>query len=158
MRNGFIAALLLALVILCTAGRSATARKLELPAAAGNHEAAAAMAHAGIDRLKTDGVAGLCELAFLPGKSVNNLADRQTAIEHIQRLRDGMTTRHGKSSGEFEFIRKETVGASLVRFVYLEKLERTAVVWKLAFYRSSGVWKWKDLGLTDHLDPEFRAE
>jgi hypothetical protein len=158
MRNGFIAALLLALLMLSGAGRGTAARKPELPVAAGNHEAAAAMAHAGIDRLKTDGVAGLCELAFLPGKSVNNLADRQMATEHIQRLRDGITTRHGKSSGEFEFIRKEMIGASLVRFIYLEKLERSAVVWKLVFYRTAGVWKWKDLGVTDHLETEFRAE
>ena len=158
MRNGFIAALLLSLLMLSDAGRGTAARKPEIPVTAGNHEPAAAMAQAGIDRLKADGVAGLCELAFVPGKSVNNPTERQMATDHIQRLRDGITTRHGKSSGEFEFIRKETIGASLVRFVYLEKLERSAVVWKLVFYRAGGVWKWKDLGVTDHLEPEFRAE
>jgi hypothetical protein len=116
------------------------------------------LAEEGIKGLKTDGVAGLCALAFADGKSVNNPADRAPAEVHFARLREAMISRYGKSSGEFEFIRKEAVGQSLVKITYLEKLEKTAMVWKFAFYRVGGEWKWKDLGVTDSLDPEYRVE
>ena len=110
----------------------------------------------GIKQLKTNGVAGLCGLAFAEGSTVNNPMERASATGHFQRLRDAMIVRFGKSSGEFELIRREVIGSSIAKFTYLEKLEKTAVVWKFVFYRVGGDWKWKDLGVTDNLDPEFR--
>jgi hypothetical protein len=116
------------------------------------------MAEEGIKRLKAAGVAGLCDVAFAEGKTVNNPADRAGAEIHFQRLRDAMTARYGKSTGELELIRKEMIGNSLVRFTYLEKLERGPVVWRFIFYRVDGGWKWKDLGTTDNLETEYRVE
>jgi len=116
------------------------------------------LAEEGIKRLKADGVAGLCDVAFAPGKTVNKTDDRVLAEAHFKRLYDAILARYGKSMGEFEFLRKEVAGASVVKFTYLEKLEKSPVVWKLMFYRVSGEWKWKDIGLTDSLEPEFRPE
>ena len=117
----------------------------------------ARMVEEGIRQLKSDGVAGLCAVAFAEGKSIHNPSERATATGHFQRLRDAMTVRYGKSSGEFELIRTEVIGTSIVKFTYLEKLEKTPVVWKFVFYRVAGEWKWKDLGVNDNLEPEFRS-
>jgi hypothetical protein len=115
-------------------------------------------ANEAIDRLKAEGIVGLCKVAFAEGKTVNNPADRAGAEVHFQRLRDAMLARHGKPTGEIEFIRKEMVGKTLMRFTYLEKLEKAPVLWQFVFYRVGGVWKWKDLGVSDNFEAEYRIE
>jgi hypothetical protein len=115
------------------------------------------MAEEAVRRLKADGVAGLCEVVFAEGKSINPPGDRAMATANFGRLRDALLARYGKSTGEFEHLRTESVGTAVVKVTYLEKLERTPAVWRFVFYRVNGEWKWKDIGLSDSLEGEFRA-
>ncbi len=50
-----------------------------------------------------------------------------------------MIERYGKSIG-YELLRNDTVGNSLIQVVYLQRLERHAVVWRFILYRGSNGW------------------
>lgn len=59
----------------------------------------------------------------------------------------------GPSTGEVEFVERETIGKSLVRFVYLEKFERMVMIWRVTFYRARDTWRPLDVDW----DPNFKA-
>ena len=66
---------------------------------------------------------------------------RPDGVEPMLNLRDqtkkmrGAMARQDSPLGEVEFLAREAVGRSLVRYVYLERWGRSAIVWKLTFYR-----------------------
>ena len=66
---------------------------------------------------------------------------RPDGVEPMLNLRDqtkkmrGAMIQQDSPLGEVEFVAREAVGRSLVRYVYLERWGRSAVVWKLTFYR-----------------------
>lgn len=62
-----------------------------------------------------------------------------SARDQAKKMREALS-HHDAPMGEIEFLNRETVGHSLVRFVYLEKWERTAMVWKFTFYRGREGW------------------
>lgn len=114
------------------------------------------VAQAGADALKADGVAGLFDVVFADGKNVIP-AERGPAEKFFTKLRADAAAALGKSLGEIEPVRTETVGKSLVRFVYLDKYERGVAVWKFTLYRVGGEWKWRDVNVTGDLANGFPA-
>ncbi len=101
------------------------------------------------------GVPKLIEAISAPGKSLLLAGDRTGAVEGFVKLRDAACVSLGKSTGEFELIRTETCGKSLIRSAYLEKCERGGIVWEFTLYRAEKEWQWLNLNLTSNLAPSF---
>lgn len=59
--------------------------------------------------------------------------------------------RFGKAIGT-EFIRKETIGKSFVRYYYLHKFQNHAIYWRIGFYKPSKEWKINSVVFLDSLD------
>jgi hypothetical protein len=107
------------------------------------HKKAAAIAKSGVDAVKANDIPKLLDALYDSDKTVftsdrsstelSLTSNYQRAISHI-----------GKPCGEMELVRTEAIGQSLVRFVYLEKCEGGAAVWKFSLYCVGGEWKWQD--------------
>ena len=48
---------------------------------------------------------------------------------------------YGTSLGEFELIREQSAGQTMVRLIYLEKFEKGGVAWDFQMYHSPDGWK-----------------
>ncbi len=92
-----------------------------------------------IDRLRHDDVEGMMKL--LKEQLVRALPDFDQTREMCATHRRLHAQRHGKSLGEVELVRRESVGDSFTRFTYLERCERHALVWRLGYYRAAEGWK-----------------
>lgn len=62
-----------------------------------------------------------------------------------------IANRFGKSL-EKEFIKKERIGQSFVRFYYLHKFEKHAIYWQVDFYKPQNEWKINSMRFLDSLD------
>lgn len=125
-------------------------------AADGDFGDAKKLARAGADALKPGGVAGLFDVTFAAGRNVIPV-ERGPVEKLFGKIRDDAAGSLGKSLGEVEAVRTEVVGKSLVRFVYLDKYERGAMVWRFTLYRTDGGWKWRDVNVTGDLMNNFPA-
>lgn len=54
-----------------------------------------------------------------------------------------------------EFVRRDQIGESLIRLVYLAKYERSAVRWVFLFYKTEKGWVMNDLKLDGNLHTLF---
>ncbi|HEY1188320.1 MAG TPA: hypothetical protein VGE74_11720 [Gemmata sp.] len=102
-----------------------------------------ALAQEGVDALKEPGTAKLFDAMFSETRSLRG-SDRRAAEPVFTGARESFKTRGGKPL-EIEFVRTEAAGGALVRFVYMEKAERSAQVWKFSFYRTADGWKWLNM-------------
>lgn len=59
--------------------------------------------------------------------------------------------RFGKTI-ETEFVRREAIGKSFVRYYYLHKFENHAIYWRMDFYRPHDEWKINKIEFRDALD------
>lgn len=121
----------------------------------------ARMVQEAMDRLKTEGLTGFLNVAFSGRKGAIPLSERANAEAFFTTVRNNVMAANGKPLGEIEFVRMDVVGRSGVRYVFVERMERTAMVWSLDFYRIEGnEWKWTGIRATNtntELEPEFRA-
>jgi hypothetical protein len=78
------------------------------------------------------------------------LLSRQSVQLHQQ-----LVSRIGKVVG-VEFLGKEQIGRSFVRFSYLEKFERHAVLWTLDFYCPEADWKLNNIMISDEIYRLFK--
>jgi len=51
-----------------------------------------------------------------------------------------------------EFVKKESIGKSFVRYYYLHKFKNHAIYWRIAFYKSQENWKVNNIIFLDSLD------
>lgn len=65
-----------------------------------------------------------------------------------------VNSRFGKSI-ENEFIRKERIGKSFLRYYYLHKFKNHAIYWKIDFYKPNKIWKINTIVFQDKLDILF---
>ena len=65
-----------------------------------------------------------------------------------------MIERYGKSLG-YELLRNDTVGGSLIQVVYLQRLEKHAVVWRFILYRGSDGWSINTFNFADDITAAF---
>ena len=100
--------------------------------------AARQIADQAVAKLKADDLNGM--FSVLTKKSVWPQGELAGTEEPLKKQRASLAPRYGKPLGTVEFIARETVGQSFVRYVYLEKLERHAYVWRLTFYRGPKEW------------------
>ena len=65
-----------------------------------------------------------------------------------------MIARYGKSLG-YELLRNDTIGGSLIQVVYLQRLEKHAVVWRFILYRGSNGWLINTFNFADDITTAF---
>ena len=118
------------------------------------HDVPEKIARAAMDQLKTGDLSAMFDV--LNRKTILTPTDRREIEVKLKLAREAWIARLGKPIGEYEFVVKEVLGESFVRFVFLEKLERSAFVWRLTFYRVAGEWYWHSFGLDDNLDVRFK--
>jgi hypothetical protein len=70
---------------------------------------------------------------------VTSEAELQAAAQNSETQRIQLGERYGAPIG-YEFIGQKKVGDSLVRIIYLEKLEKQALIWAFYFYKSKNGW------------------
>jgi hypothetical protein len=87
-------------------------------------------------KLKIDDPVGFNDVLTAAG-----LPHNKASFDQLKAFREGAVERIGKPLGQVELVGKERVGTSFVKFVYLERYERTALVWSLTFYRDADGWK-----------------
>jgi hypothetical protein len=61
-----------------------------------------------------------------------------------------IASRFGKPIG-YELVRNDTVGASLVQAIYLQKFERHAMVWRFIYYKNDKGWVLNSFKFSDDL-------
>ncbi|MDX1285306.1 MAG: hypothetical protein R3182_09845 [Draconibacterium sp.] len=62
-----------------------------------------------------------------------------------------ISNRFGKSI-EYEFVRKERIGKSFLRYYYLHKFSNHAIYWKIDFYKPNNAWIINTITFQDNLD------
>jgi hypothetical protein len=62
-----------------------------------------------------------------------------SVYQQTKLTRDQYRERFGNTVGT-EFVSARSAGNSLIRFVYVEKTENTAFVWKFVFYKTRSGW------------------
>jgi hypothetical protein len=92
-------------------------------------------------------------------------AQRPQSEEMFTRPRELIQNKFGKPTREYELIKQEVLGQSYVRLTFLEKYERSGVVWRFTFYKrwpGNGVgttsrWTriWSSSSLWFHDEPQF---
>jgi hypothetical protein len=65
-----------------------------------------------------------------------------------------ISQRFGKPMG-VEYIRKETIGKSFIRYYYLHKFTNHAIYWQLDYYKANKNWKLDKVLFKDDLDVLF---
>lgn len=153
-----IALLLSSLLSLSYDRAAESARQPEAAPIAGEYAEPARMASEAMEALKADGVPGFCGVAFSGRKGSLRQSDRVACESLFDKLHAAAVAQQGKPLGDVERVRMEVVGRSLVRFIFVEKLERGVVVWFLNFYRAGDEWAWTGFNLNDKPPPAgFRA-
>jgi hypothetical protein len=103
--------------------------------------------------LKADDIHGmfglLREKAFPPGL---DLPQREAAALQ-QRAAIGLQL--GEPLAEVELVSKQKIGKSFVRYVLLQRFDRSGVLWYLTFYRGADGWRFYSITSTDQIDAEF---
>jgi hypothetical protein len=108
-----------------------------------------------VAKLKADDLTGM--FSILTKKSVWPQGELAGTEEPLKKQRASLAPRYGKSLGAVEFVARETVGQSFVRYVYLERLERHAYVWRLTFYHGPKEWLVTEVNCDDKPQYLFKA-
>lgn len=160
MRHGLVASLLVLAFASSGIGQEPALKKARSSRPAGDegYEVPAKLAQEAMDGLKTGGIPGFMDVVYSEKPRCLKKEDRASFELTFRRGHDAIAIRYGKPLGKNEFVRTDVVGQSLVRFVYIEKLERVALLWHLIFYRGeSGEWRWVGFNMTGLLDKDFQA-
>lgn len=108
-----------------------------------------------VAKLKADDLTGM--FALLNKKLVWPLGEFTALEDSLKKQRTSLALRYGKPLGAVEFLARETVGQSFVRYVYLEKLERHAYIWRLTFYRGPKEWLVTEINCDDKPQYLFKS-
>ncbi|MBE7211518.1 MAG: hypothetical protein INR65_10915 [Gluconacetobacter diazotrophicus] len=81
------------------------------------------------------------------------IADHQSGAAYALRnqLENGMRA-YGRPVG-FDLVEEKTFGSSLVRFVYVLRLEKYPLIWEFFFYKSGDAWQPIEVRFNDQLAP-----
>lgn len=114
--------------------------------------AAVALAEKVVQKISTGDVRGGLELArpylAIPSGQFDVLLGQLEMQAPVQ------ATRYGESIG-YDLLRNDTVGDSLMRALYVQKLERHAVFWIFYFYKSKDDWLISELSYSDVVSNAF---
>ncbi len=95
-------------------------------------------------KLKDNDLPGVFEVLQAHGKWTED--QRTDAIEDWKKRREKAAMLIGKPVGEIEFLKKEVLGKCFVRYTYLEKWEKHALVWRLIYYKPKDEWNLQGIG------------
>ena len=73
---------------------------------------------------------------------------------HVSDQQEQIEMHMGRNVG-YEFIEGKELGKSLYRAVYLQKQERSALVWYFTFYKGANGWTLNDFNFNDHIKDLF---
>ncbi len=73
---------------------------------------------------------------------------------HVAEQMPQVETHMGKNVG-YELVEDKELGASLYRAVYLQKQEKSALVWYFTFYKGADGWTLNDFNFNDHIKDLF---
>ena len=81
------------------------------------------------------------------------IADKQSGAAYNLRsqLENGMRL-YGRPVG-YDLVEEKTFGPSLVRFVYILRLEKYPLIWEFFFYKSGDAWQPIEVRFNDQLAP-----
>ncbi|NZA24914.1 hypothetical protein H0E84_00805 [Luteimonas sp. SJ-92] len=71
-------------------------------------------------------------------------------IEHAEAQRPTMDARFGESL-DYELLRNDSIGGSLIRVVFVHRFEKHAVPWQFVWYRGGDGWLLNSFSFTDDL-------
>lgn len=100
-----------------------------------------------IERLRTKNVEGLFTIA--KEQLIHDKSGFDEIIRYYEAAQSSVKARHGESLGEVELISKDVIGNSFNRFIYLERFERHAIVWRFDYYRGRNGWGLTQLTFDD---------
>ena len=112
-----------------------------------------------MEHLKTEGIEAMFAVLF-QSKSMPSFlpqGQEQQAVQFYKSTQESRDKQFGKPVGEIEFVCKQVLSESMVRFVYLEKCARGAMIWQLSYYRVSGEWHFFAFNSSDKHEPWFRT-
>ena len=81
-------------------------------------------------------------------------ADLDSLVAQAEINMPTMIERYGKSL-DYELLQNDTVGGSLIRVVYLQRLEKHAVVWRFILYHGSNGWVINNFIFADDITAAF---
>ena len=87
----------------------------------------------------------------LPAGEVDDLIEQTRSQWPI------ISSRFGKSLG-VEFIKVQTAGESLARYIYIQKFERHAIRWVLTFYKPDDRWYFNAIFFDDRIGELFEED
>ena len=120
------------------------------------HDAILKHSREAMEQLKTGGIETM--LAVLQrNPTLLPKGQEKEASQFYKSTEEARNTRFGKPVGEIEFVCKQSLSESMVRFVYLEKCERGAMIWRLTYYRIAGEWHFFEFNSNDNREPWFRT-
>ncbi len=82
-------------------------------------------------------------------------ADLDALIEHAEAQRPIMEARFGESL-DYELLRNDSVGGSMIRVVFLHRFENHAVPWQFVWYRGGDGWLLSSFKFTDDVAALFQ--
>jgi len=85
-----------------------------------------------------------------------SLAEMDAIIAQSKESKEKFGERNGKSIG-YEFINSKRVGDSLLRFRYIEKNEKHALLWEFYFYNTKEGWILDSFNWSDVYKPLFEG-
>jgi len=94
--------------------------------------------------------------AVLKPHSIIPPATFDKSLEKILSNRQATASLRGELKG-VEFIRSESLGKSLVRFLYLEKSAQRAMVWEVEFYKPEDKWIAYRFGFRSDVQQFYRS-
>lgn len=121
------------------AGRMAQAKPTDA-VAHGSEPAPKAIADTLLAKLKegkTEEFADLVRASSTPTSDVEFVRFKKNMVD----VRGAFMKTFGSSLGEYELVREQTVSASVVRLVYVERFEKNGMTWVFVMYQGSDGWK-----------------
>lgn len=143
MRKLLLAGLLGAIVgggIAYAAGRYAQAKPAETAAEATGDPSPRSIAEGLLEKLKDGKTEEFADLT----KASTHLISEIDFLTFKKKLLDARGTfmkAYGSSLGEFELIREQVAGPSVVRLIYVERFEKNGMTWVFVMYRGKEGWK-----------------
>ncbi|HEO99468.1 MAG TPA: hypothetical protein ENO02_09230 [Epsilonproteobacteria bacterium] len=82
------------------------------------------------------------------------LAEHDAQISQVDVQMPTINQRFGNTNG-YDFVSEQRVGESLVKYIYLQKLEKHVLIWKFIFYKPNEKWLLNSWSFNDQIEQLF---
>ena len=94
-------------------------------------------------------------LLLLRPYSLNPVAEFDSEVGQVELQIPVINQRFG-SAINYDFVKREAVGDSLLRYVYLQKFEKHVMSWHFIFYKPKDVWQLDAWSFDDNVESLFQ--